>query len=113
METALLLPVFLVMLLLVVQVGLLMRDRVVVVHAARAAARAVVVEPTPAAARAALRHLGGNAAEAKIDLNGELRSGGHATVTVTMRPTAVPMVGRLVSGVRLSERLGVYVEGPE
>ena len=50
MELALLLPVLLGMALLVVQVGLIVRDQVLLVHAAREAARFAAVEGDPAGA---------------------------------------------------------------
>jgi hypothetical protein len=104
------LPVVVVALLLVVQTGLVVRDRVLVVHAARVAARAVAVEPTPAAARAALREAGG-ADGFRVSLAGDLESGGLATVTVTASPTTLPLLGRVVGGIELRERLAVRVEG--
>ena len=52
MELALLLPVVLVLLLAVLQVGLLARDVVLVTHAAREAARAAATEPDLQVARA-------------------------------------------------------------
>ena len=51
-EIAMLLPVLVTTLLLVVQVGLLARDRVLTVHAARTAARAAADEPKPASSSA-------------------------------------------------------------
>jgi Flp pilus assembly protein TadG len=52
-ELALLLPVVLLLLLAVLQVGLLARDVVLVTHAAREAARAAATDPDPSTARAA------------------------------------------------------------
>ncbi len=109
-ELALVLPVVAVLLLLVLQVGLLARDRVLAVHAARVAARAVAVEPDVAAARQALRQVGDD--RFRVVLSGELTPGGTATVTVTARPTALPIIGRVLGGAEVSERLSVRVEGP-
>ena len=111
-ELALALPVVLLALALVVQVALLARDRVAVVHAARAAARAAVVEPTVGAATRAARSSGGALSAASVQLDGDLMTGGLLGVTVTARPTAVPLVGYVVAGVQLRERLVVLVEGP-
>ncbi len=111
-ELALLLPLVLMVLLVVLQVGVLARDRLAVVHATRAAARAVIVDPSPEAAARSLRAQGGAAAGARVTVSGSLRAGGLATVTVTMSATAVPIIGHVVSGVTLRERLTVYVEGP-
>ncbi len=108
-ELALVLPAVVTVLLLVVQVGLLVRDRVLTVHAARSAARAVAVEPSASAAR---RAVAGSGVDVRIALGGELRPGGLATVTVTGRPTSLPIVGVVLAGVELRERLVVRVEGP-
>lgn len=110
-ELALALPVVLLALALVVQVALLARDRVTVVHAARAAARAAVVDPTVGAATRAARSAGGALSAASVQLDGNPSPGGLLGVTVTARPTAVPLVGHVVAGVRLRERLVVLVEG--
>lgn len=111
-ELALLLPLVLMVLLVVLQVGVLARDRLAVVHATRAAARAVIVDPSPEAAARSLRAQGGAAARGRVVVSGALRPGGLATVTVTMSATPVPVVGHVVAGVTLQERLTVYVEGP-
>lgn len=110
-ETALVLPVVVVLVLVVLQAGLLVRDRVTAVHAARAAARAVAVEPDVGEAERVVAELG-LASRAEVRLGGELRPGGLATVTVVLRPVAVPVVGVAVGGMRLSERMTARVEGP-
>lgn len=109
-ELALVLPVVLMVLLVVVQVGLLARDRLVVVHATRAAARAVIVEPTTSAATTALRRQGVHGS-ARVHVAGQLHAGGLATVEVEMAPTRLPLVGRALAGVTLRESLTVHVEG--
>ena len=109
-ELALVLPVVATCLLLVLQVGLLARDRVLTVHAARAAARAVAVDPTVPAARAAVGNLDDD--RFRVRVGGDVAPGGLAVVTVSTRPTAVPIVGRLLGGMELRERLTVRVEGP-
>ena len=109
-ELALVMPVVVLLLLLVLQAGLAVRDRLVVLHATRAAARAVIVDPTSAAARSALSSTG-TGRGATVSLGGELRPGGLATVTVTMEPTAVPLVGRVIAGHAVTERVTVMVEG--
>lgn len=111
-ELALLLPLILMVLLVVLQVGVLARDRLAVVHATRAAARTVIVDPSPEAATRSLRAQGGAAARGRVAVSGALRPGGLATVTVTMAATPVPIIGHVVAGVTLRERLTVYVEGP-
>lgn len=112
-ELALALPVVLLALALVVQVGLVVRDRVAVVHATRAAARAAVVDPRLGAAARAARSTGGALSSATVRLDGDPSPGGLLGVTVTARPTRVPLVGQLVAGLQLRERLVVLVEGPD
>ena len=52
-ELALILPLLALLLLLIVQAALVVRDQVLVVHAAREAARAAAVDRSPGAARRA------------------------------------------------------------
>ena len=111
-ELAVVLPVVVLLLLAVLQAGSLVRDRLATVHAARVAARAVIVEPTPAAAAAALEATGGRAADARVQIGGERRSGGYATITVRLTPARVPIVGRAIGATVLTETLTVLVEGP-
>lgn len=56
-EFALALPLLAVLLLAVVQVGLVVRDQVVLVHAAREAARAVAIRESPGSAAVGTRAL--------------------------------------------------------
>lgn len=107
-EFAALLPIGVLLVLLVLQAGLALRDRLVVQHAVRVAARAVIVEPNESAALAALARAGLGSARASIA--GELTPGGLAEVTVTMPPTVVPLVGRVVAGQVLRDSLTVMVE---
>jgi Flp pilus assembly protein TadG len=111
-EVALLLPLVATMLLAVVQVGLVVRDQVLVVHAAREGARAAAVDPTPEAARE-----GAEAAarldprRLRVDLSGDTDLGGRLTVTVTYRsPTTVPLVGPLLGDRTLTAEATMRVE---
>lgn len=108
-ELAVVLPVVVLLLLLAVQAGVAVRDRLVVLHAVRAAGRAVIVEPDPAAARRAV-DASGVAGRASVVVGGDLGPGGMATVTVSMPATAVPLVGRVVAGDVVRESLTVQVE---
>lgn len=110
-ELALVLPAVTLLLVLVLQVGLLARDRVAAVAAARVAARAVIVEPSEGAARRALWDHGGPGAGAGVTVGGQLRPGGLARVTVEMEPTRLPLTGRFLGGLVLREQLTVLVEG--
>lgn len=110
-ELALVLPAFVVLVLLVVQVTVVVRDRLALGHAVRVAAREVIVDPTESAARAELRRVGVDA-RMEVALRGSTAPGELITVTVTTRPTRVPLVGRVVGVVEFRETLTVMVEGP-
>ena len=109
-ELAVVLPVVVVLVLLVVQVTVLVRDRLALGHAVRVAAREVIVDPTESAARAELRRVGADARMA-VAVRGSTVPGDLVTVTVTTRPTRVPLVGRVVVGLELRESLTVMIEG--
>jgi hypothetical protein len=110
-EMAVTLPIVVMLLLLTVQVGLLARDRVMVVNAARVAARAAAVDPTLAGVTGALERLGPPVDRAQVILGGDAAPGAMLPVTVRMRPTAMPLIGRLIGDKWMSERLVVMVEG--
>lgn len=96
-ELALVLPLVMLLCLLLVQVALIARDQILVVHAAREAAREAAVDPRPGSIRkAALR-----ASRLKAErLGTELATGGGSNI-VTVRlqyrsPTDVVLVGPLL-----------------
>ncbi len=92
-EFAFLLPLIVLAALAVIQVGLVVRDQMGVVHAAREAARAASVDRDPgAAARAAHRTLPG----ATVDVGDRPGIGDEITVTVKYHDvTDLPLVGVL------------------
>jgi Flp pilus assembly protein TadG len=98
-ELALVLPLVAAVLLAVIQAGLLARDEVLVVHAAREAARQAAVDPAPdAAARAATSATGLDPARLAVTATGRGGPGSRVQVVVRYRPeTNVPLVGRLLS----------------
>jgi Flp pilus assembly protein TadG len=100
-ELALLLPVVLVLLLTVLQVGILARDVVLVTHAAREGARAAATDPDPAVARAAVLAASGlepTRVSVTTTVTGGRRGAPRVRVEVAYRaPTAVPLVGALVA----------------
>ena len=103
-ETALVLPLIMAVVLALVQVGLLVRDHILVVHAAREAIRA-------AAVAAAIAATGLDPARLEVDSDGSRTTGGLLRVTVRYRPKpAVPIVGRLFPAVTIEEALTVRVE---
>ncbi len=94
-EFVLITPFFALMLLALVQVGLLVRTRLLVTHAAREAARSAAVGGSDTEVRAA--------ALDAADLHGDrlavtvYRVGGRATVELRYAdPTDVPLVGPLI-----------------
>ena len=112
METALVLPLIMAVVLALVQVGLLVRDHILVVHSAREAARAAAVDPTTeAAAAAALAATGLDPSKLQVQTEGSRATGGLLQVTVRYRAEpAVPLVGRLFPAVTIQEALIVRVE---
>lgn len=112
MELALALPVVVLVLLLVLQVGLVVRDQVLVVHAAREAARAVAVDVRPGAASSSAAAAGPlDPARLSVSVHGRDGPGGRARVTVTYRaPTDVPLVGTLLGDVDLHADVTMRVE---
>ena len=111
-ELALVLPLVAVVLLAVVQVGLLVRDQVLVVHAAREAAREAAVEPDPEAPRrAALAGSGLDPDRLAVTVSG--RGGAGSRVRVEVRyhaPSRVPLVGAAVGDVTLEATATMRVE---
>jgi len=108
-ELALVLPLLLGVVLLLAQVGLLARDRVLVVHAAREAARAAAVEPTTEAARrAALRTRGLDPGKLQVTTR---RHGRSITAIVSYRAvTNVRFLGRKLPEIRMNEQVTAYAE---
>lgn len=109
-ELALALPLLCLLVLAVVQVGVVVRDRLAVQLAAREAARAAVVAADPAA-------VGTPAAQRAVQLRPlqvRVEAGGDTvTVTVTyIEPTDVPLIGALLPDVEVSATVTMAVEPP-
>lgn len=111
-ELAMVTPLLIVLVLGMVQLGVVVRDRVAMSHAARVASRAAVVDPSTAAARqAAAASTNLDPGRLSVRTSGGTASGDLVTVTVTYRcPTDVPLVGRFLGDVEFSERLVARVE---
>jgi Flp pilus assembly protein TadG len=111
-ELALVLPLVVALLLAAVQVGLIVRDQVLVVHAAREAAREAAVDPDPAAARrAAAEGSGLRASRLRVEVTGRGAPGSRVRVEVRYRAaTDVPLVGALLGEVTLSGAAAMRVE---
>jgi Flp pilus assembly protein TadG len=113
-ELALVLPLFLGLLLLLAQVGLVLRDQLLVVHAAREGARAAAVGPTRDRARAGAV-AAGSLDPARLDVGVATVSGPAGSrlvrVTVSYRSiTGLPIIGPLLGDVSLSETVTMRVE---
>ena len=102
-ELALVLPLLVVLLLAVVQVALVARDQVLVVHAARAGARQAAVDPDPVAVRRAVIEATG-LKESALAVDTTRVGPGTVTVTTRVRYTArtdVALLGPLLPDLRL------------
>ncbi|CAN5451292.1 hypothetical protein BH10ACT1_BH10ACT1_32350 [soil metagenome] len=111
---ALALPVLVLALLLVVQLALVARSQILVVHAAREGARAAAVDPRPgAAARAARATPGLDPARVQVEVGPRGAPGSTVRVTVRYRAaTEVPLVGGLLGDVLLRATVAMRVEEP-
>lgn len=111
-ELALVLPLVVMLLLAIVQVALVARDAILVVHAAREAVREAAVSAASGAARTAAES-GSGLTGPRLDVQVKKREppGGQVEVAVHYRaPTDVPLVGALVPDVTLSSRAVMRVE---
>lgn len=111
LELALVLPLVLAITLLVVQVGLVVRDQQLVLNAAREGARSAATDPVAAAARQAAVNSGDLDAD-RLDV---VLASDAATVTVTVTyrsATDVPLVGPLLGDVTLTESVTMHRETP-
>ena len=112
METALVLPLVVLFLLAVVQVGLVVRAQVLVTHAAREAARAAAVDPDPdAAARAAGAATDLDPGRLRVEVADRAGRGSQVHVRVRYRAvTDVPFVGVLVGDLTIEADATMRVE---
>src|ERR671922_1649946 len=97
-EFALVLPLLMVVALAVVQTGLLVRDRVLVEAAGRAAARAAAVQDDTTAIRTAALAAAPSLDDAAVGIDVERRGARGEPVTVSLRYSSsvrVPFVGWL------------------
>jgi hypothetical protein len=95
--------------LAVIQVGLVVRDQVLIIHAAREAARSGAVDPRPGVARSAALHASGlDDGSLTLDLR---TAGTDVTVAISYKSvTNVPIVGPLVPDLVLHARLAMRSE---
>ena len=111
-ELALTFPLVVLLLLAIVQVGLVVRDQILVVHAAREAARAGVVDADPnAPRRAAIGSSGLDPHRLSVDSGDRGPVGSTLRVVVRYRsPTEVPVLGALLPDVGLRAVTTMRVE---
>jgi Flp pilus assembly protein TadG len=111
-ELALCLPLLAAIGLALLQVALVVRDQVLVTHAAREAAREAAVSAEPGAARGAAlagAHLDGD--RLHVEVRGRGDTGSRVTVVVRYRSaTDVPLIGALVGDVELHAKAAMRVE---
>lgn len=112
MELALVLPLVVMILLAVVQLGLLVRDQILVVHAAREAVREAAVDPAPdAARRAAVASSTLTESRITVTATGRAGVGSRVRVEVAYRaPTAVPLLGAALGDLTLRASATMRVE---
>jgi len=111
-ELALVLPVLALLALVVVQVGLIVRDQVQVTFGAREGAREAAVSPGADAARQAV--LASTALDddrLEVEVAGRGAPGSRVRVEIRYRsPTRLPLVGALVEDVGLRSTASMRVE---
>ena len=109
-ELALVLPLVFGMLMLLFQIALVARDEILVVHAARDAAREATVSRDPARVVAAARR---DLRDATVRIVRRGRVGEPVEVAVTyVSRTALPLVGALVPDLTLRAGSVMRVEAP-
>ncbi len=106
-ELALLLPLLVLLLLAVIQIGLVASDRIAVEHVARVAARAAVTDPSPTSVTAAARKASDlDPTRLSVTVVAGETAGDPFTVRVSYRsPTDVALVGRLLGDVVFHDEL--------
>jgi Flp pilus assembly protein TadG len=111
-ELALVLPLVLAVLLAIVQVALLARDQVLVIQAAREAAREAAVNPDLGAAReAAITSSSLSADRLEVTVGDRGIAGSHLSATVRYRClTDVPLVGAALGEIVLEAKATMRVE---
>ena len=108
-EFALVLPLVALLLLGFLQAGIFLRDHLLVASAAREGAREAAVTPDRfRIERAAQRSAGG--LDIKVSVDRAVERGDPVKVVVEARPTAIPLVGAIVSRQNLRSEAVMRVE---
>lgn len=108
-EFALVLPLVLILILALLQVGVLVRDQIMVLGAAREGVREAIVTPDQGAIAAAA----GDAApglKLNVRVSRGTRRGEPAKVDVSTNPAKMPLVGRIVDGMTLKSSAIMRIE---
>jgi hypothetical protein len=109
-ELALVLPVLVGLFVLLAHAGLVVKDYVLVAHAAREAARAAVVDPRPSAAEQAARDASGLVPR-RLEVRLQRRGRGLVTAIVSYRHALnVPFLGRKIAEIPMSVQVTGHVE---
>lgn len=111
-ELALALPLLAFLALALLQVALLVRDQVLLTHAAREAAREAAVSGEPAMVRRAALD-GARLHDDRLEVTVRGRGQPGSRVTVSLRyaaPTEVPLLGPLLADVDLGAKAAMRVE---
>lgn len=108
-EFVLVLPLVLILILGLLQVGVLVRDQIMVLGAAREAVREAIVTPDHGAITAAA----GDAApglKLNVQVSRGTQRGDPARVNVSAPPAQLPLVGRIVGGMTLKASATMRME---
>lgn len=108
-EFALVLPVVLLLILGMLQVGVLVRDQIMVLGAAREGVREAIVTPD----QAAIASAAGDAAPGltlDVQVSRGSKRGDAAKVNVSAPPAKLPLVGRIVDGITLKASARMRME---
>jgi Flp pilus assembly protein TadG len=113
-EIALAMPVVIVVLAALVEIGFVVSDQVRLWHAAREAARVAVVDPDGGAITEAARRTGFEALDVSVDPAVPFRrQGAPLTVTVAYdRPGSMPFIGGVIGARELSAEATMRIEVP-
>lgn len=104
------LPLVVILLAFLVEVGLVVRDQVLVIHAAREAARTAAVDPDPAVIRGAAAD-GSGLEGLRVTTSGREGAGSRVTVHVEYdEPGRFPFVRALTSRITLRASATMRVE---
>lgn len=108
-EFALVLPLVFVLLLGLLQVGVVLRDQLLVTAAAREGAREAAVTSNSEKIRTAARRAAPSLV-LEVSVTRGPNRGDAVTVVITSKPNGLPIVGRVVASTRLEARATMRVE---